>query len=476
MTVLFCFQTCMLAACIINSGSASVSSCEAAPHECLKSESDSLLHDVIDAGEVLLQVGMQFLGETPEATVNVSHDSAIAAEQNPRRTKTQMSMPGNAAHTKLEQDKSDLASKSKVLEPTLSAVQAQMQVEVASNSSDAVQLMVLGVVLFVALVAAFTGLMHLIKTPDSDQAGNKVAEEKAEVTPLKVYSSMVALVSVAVFKTQITALLFSSSNYPTAFSLMSCVVTCIMLMPVFAVFPSQWQVANFSIIFPDLLIVVAFTALDLGFANIALAELSTALYQIIAACNPAMTAFIETIYMRKVQHWAVYVTVLGLVLGAAFATMGSTGIDRYSTYGLIAALIQVTTSASKYVFAHGILKKHKGALSSLSLLFWLDFFMIPIFIPWTMLNGEFAALLVVETHSGAEWMNMIFTSGVGGVRALSQFIVLTYVSATSMSAANIFTQILNILISLPIQHTPLTQNLVIGILFTLTASDRKSVV
>merc|ERR1719454_1060362 len=97
--------------------------------------------------------------------------------------------------------------------------------------------------------------------------------------------------------------------------------------------------------------------------------------------------------------------------------------------------------------------------------------MIPIYIPWVSANGEFAALFIAETHSGSEWIQMIFTSGVGGIRALTQFIVLSYVTATSMSAVNIFTQILNILVSLPIQHTPLTQNLAIGISFTLVASS-----
>merc|ERR1719373_792316 len=96
--------------------------------------------------------------------------------------------------------------------------------------------------------------------------------------------------------------------------------------------------------------------------------------------------------------------------------------------------------------------------------------MIPVFVPWVLLNGEFALLFITSTHSYQEWINMILTAGVGGVRALTQFVVLQFVSATSMSAANIFTQILNILVSLPLQHTPLTQNLVTGIVFTICAS------
>ena len=48
-------------------------------------------------------------------------------------------------------------------------------------------------------------------------------------------------------KTQLTAYLFSSGPYPTAYSLWSCVVTCVLLLPFFFVpccfpqqFPQQW--------------------------------------------------------------------------------------------------------------------------------------------------------------------------------------------------------------------------------------------
>jgi len=285
----------------------------------------------------------------------------------------------------------------------------------------------------------------------------------------KVPLAMITLVSVAVFKTQITAQLFHEQNYPTAYSMLSCVVTCALLVPIFIVFRSQWQMVDWKMLWPDLLIVVAFTALDLGFSNIALAELSTALFQCIAACNPALTVVLESVVNGKMQHWVIYVVVLGLVVGAIFAQTGDNG-ERYSTYGIIAAIIQVTCSSSKYVFAHGILKKHKGGLSSLSLLFWLDLFMIPFYIVWTLINGELIGFFITDSHSLSEWFMMINTAGLGGIRALTQFVVLAFVSATSMSAANIFTQILNILISLPIQHTPLTTNLITGICFTITTS------
>ena len=64
--------------------------------------------------------------------------------------------------------------------------------------------------------------------------------------------------------------------------------------------------------------------------------------------------------------------------------------------------------------------------------------------------------------SGDFWL-MTGTAGLGGIRALTQYVVLLFVTATSMSTANIFTQILNIVISIPIQHTVVTAPLGAGI-------------
>lgn len=280
--------------------------------------------------------------------------------------------------------------------------------------------------------------------------------------------SVASLISIAVLKTQITAALFSSVHTPTAFSLLSCLVTCMMLMPIFFIWRKQWTVVTWSMLWPDLLVVVAFTSIDLAMSNIALSELSTALFQCIAATNPAMTALIEGVYYRTPQHWAVYVTLAGLVSGAVLANAGS---DRshVTTYGLIAALLQVVCSSSKYVFAHGILKKQKGKLGSLALLFWLDLLMVPIYVPWVIANGEWVLLFGVA-RTGGEWTNMLLTAALGGVRALTQFVLLMFVSATSMSTANIFTQVLNILISLPIQHTAVSGLMVLGICLTTASS------
>ena len=64
------------------------------------------------------------------------------------------------------------------------------------------------------------------------------------------------------------------------------------------------------------------------------------------------------------------------------------------------------------------------------------------------------------------------TAALGGVRALTQYVVLVFVSATSMSTANIFTQILNIGFSLVLQSDEITVTaaLITGIITVILAS------
>ena len=153
----------------------------------------------------------------------------------------------------------------------------------------------------------------------------------------KVAASLFALVSIAVLKTQLTAYLFSSGPYPTAYSLWSCVMTCVLLLP-FLVgpcimpkgltigernipFPQTWgyprldnkpmsalllnltsphlaalaasppllshtlHLSPLSLAVRNLALIVSFTALDLGFTNIALSQISTSIQQCIAATN-----------------------------------------------------------------------------------------------------------------------------------------------------------------------------------------------
>jgi hypothetical protein len=298
---------------------------------------------------------------------------------------------------------------------------------------------------------------------------------------LQVGSSIAALVSVAVLKTQLTAFLFRSSNFPTAYSFWSCLVTCVMLVPIFVLsplfnkstwsWPQQSMATNFALI-------VFFTAFDLGFTNIALANISTALQQCIASTNPFWTIVIETALYQRWQHALVYFAVIGLVSGAALASLGSDATGNPG--GVIAAVVAVLCSASKYVFTHKAFRTFKGEMGALALLFWVDLFMMPIYIVWVTANGELTGYFA-EVRSASDFWQMTGTAALGGVRALTQYVVLIFVSATSMSTANIFTQILNIIISIPLQNTPVSAELGAGIalvvffsgFYALTKSNRQ---
>ena len=64
--------------------------------------------------------------------------------------------------------------------------------------------------------------------------------------------------------------------------------------------------------------------------------------------------------------------------------------------------------------------------------------------------------------AGLFWA-MTFTAALGGARALAGFFVLSFVTATSTSTANILAQILNILVSIPLQHLVMPASMVVGV-------------
>ena len=285
---------------------------------------------------------------------------------------------------------------------------------------------------------------------------------------LQVVIAIAMLVSVGVLKTQLTAFLFHVGHQPpTAYSLYSCAVTCAMLAPVFIVRPQYWAVRRREMAL-NLSLIVVFTACDLGFTNIALSRLSTALQQCIASTNPFWTILIESVLHRKWQHVLIYCSVCGLVVGAVMASIGS--VARLSIFGLCSAVVAVLCSSSKYVFCHKAFRDFKGELGALALLFWVDLLMIPVYILWTALNGSLFTFFSPQNLNALTIVPLTGTAALGGVRALTQYFVLLVVSATSMSTANIFTQILNIVLSIPLQGTPITPFLGTGIGLVCTFS------
>ena len=283
----------------------------------------------------------------------------------------------------------------------------------------------------------------------------------------KIMFSIGLLISIAVLKTQLTAVLFAGSKFPTAYSFYSCIVTCVLLVPVFIIKPSQWGVpVREMFVGPhySLTLIVIFTSFDLGLTNVALSEISAALVSCIQATNPFWCIMIESLLSGKWQHGAVYLSVLCVVLGAALTSVSQ--IDKITALGLCSAIAAVFCSASKYVFAHAAFKEFKGVMGPLALLFWVDILMMPVYIVWVLINHEVSNLFAAHLSAG-KWLQFTFTAGLGGVRALTQYVVLTFVSATSMSTANIFTQILNICISMMWQHTHTSPELFIGIIITI---------
>jgi hypothetical protein len=91
--------------------------------------------------------------------------------------------------------------------------------------------------------------------------------------------------------------------------------------------------------------------------------------------------------------------------------------------------------------------------------------------PERLVSRVLRSLLFEDMFSTqAQFWQSTLTAALGGVRAVSQYFVLALVTATSMSTANMTTQVLNILISIPIQHTNVTPFLVIGICVTICSS------
>ena len=260
--------------------------------------------------------------------------------------------------------------------------------------------------------------------------------------------ALVSLVTIVVVKVQLTAWLFSMSKFPTVYSFYSAIVTDVMLIPMFLLFPKQWGVPTLDMFGPPKFVftlIIIFTTFDMAFTNIALANISVALQQCIAATNPFWTVMIESVLYGKFQHPIIYGTVSGLVVGAILVSVSD--INRVNVTGVLFACAAVLCSASKYAFTHHAFMQYKKKFTALSLLFWVDLFMIPIFVPWVWANGEI--IMVFEANMNAtEWFRFTGTAALGGVRALAQFFVLSYTTATTMSVANTFALVLNIVISL----------------------------
>jgi drug/metabolite transporter (DMT)-like permease len=303
-------------------------------------------------------------------------------------------------------------------------------------------------------------------TPEAEEAEKK-AQAKKEF--IGAFLSICLLVTVACSKTLLTKQLFASVSTPVAFSALSAIATVVCLVPVFLIFPKQWAgLKSDKEILIGFGVVCCFVATDMGCTNTAVLLLSVALQQCILATSPFWTVIIESIVKKKAQHPLIYLTISLLVAGAIFTNLGSQASET-NPVGIFMMMIAVLASSTKNVFIKKTLDATKKHYSSLAFLFWLDCFILIILVPWSFINGEVWILFGVSRPLG-EWVQLIATAAFGGARALSQFMVLAYASATTLSTASLTTQTLTILLSIPIFHTALNTFMVIGICITLSSS------
>jgi hypothetical protein len=291
-------------------------------------------------------------------------------------------------------------------------------------------------------------------------------------------AAVMLLIIVGVCKVQLTAYLFSLAKYPTAYSFYTCIVSTVLLVPVFILVPSTWGVPTKEMFLGPhyaLTLIVLFTTFDLGFTNIALANISAALQQCIAATAPFWTIMIESLLHRRCHHPILYGTVFGLVFGAVLASVAA--VRSLSVFGAIAAVIAVVCSASKFALTHAAFTQQNStketSIGPLALLFWVDLLMIPIYVPWVLINGELIDMLNDSSMNANEWWQFTGTAALGGVRALTQYLMLSLVTATSTATANIFTMVLNIMISMtwqPKELLAVSPELFVGIVIVICCS------
>jgi len=268
----------------------------------------------------------------------------------------------------------------------------------------------------------------------------------------------------------LTKSLLNDSSAPVAFSAMSCIVTCIMLVPLFLIKPSTWGVINWRANWKGFSLVTVLVTLDIALTNIAVSQLSVSIQQTLLALNPVATVIIESIYRKKLSHPVIYLTIMVLMVGPIITNLGVPA-DKVSMYGIFMQLLGVLNSATKYVFAHEVMRACKKDAGTFAFLFWLDAATLIILVPWALINGDVGRMFQ-EITTPLEVFQLLVTSLLGGMRFFSQLLVLKVTTATNLSCSNIAFQAINIYLSLLLFHDiSVTPTLIAGTLLTLATSS-----
>lgn len=277
------------------------------------------------------------------------------------------------------------------------------------------------------------------------------------------------LTFVAVSKTLLTKFVFTHVATPVAFSVLSCLATIIVMIPIFVVRPSY-----FGWIRRDMMVgfvgVSAAIAVDLACTNVAISELSVAMQQTIKATSPAATVMLEVAFTRKCHHPVIFMLIGLLCVGSVLVKYGSSAYDA-TVYGIVMMCVAVVSGAFKYVMAHTMIRSFRDDLGVLAFTFWVEVVVGFMLAPWAILNGEAEKLIFGDAASNAtDWALLWFTGAYGGVRIFSQFALLQHTSATTLALSNVTIQALTTILGIFLFNTPVTNFLVAGVSVTLVAT------
>tara|TARA_B110001452_G_scaffold261351_1_gene260058 strand:+ start:736 stop:1290 length:555 start_codon:yes stop_codon:yes gene_type:complete len=172
--------------------------------------------------------------------------------------------------------------------------------------------------------------------------------------------------------------------------------------------------------------------IDIACTNMAVSMLNLPLQQTIGAPAPAWTVLIESLYRRRLQYPLVYMVIAVLCAGPMLVALDPYQERRDAKHAdtkLIGCLLMLCSRlspppASTSSQSRSSRRRRRssarspfsfGSTSSSCASSW-----------WSLLNGELVALFHFPQNGGM-WVVLVLTATLGGVRALSQFVVLRLV-------------------------------------------------
>lgn len=273
------------------------------------------------------------------------------------------------------------------------------------------------------------------------------------------------LILVASGKTILTKASFANLNfdYPVVLSGLSCLVTDAGVAFLWMGRVSEYSHPKLSKMAGFCLIAV-FTAAGMAFQNLALNLLSVAVQQVFRATLPVWVITLEIVILRMRHSAWIYAAIVPLVLGPCICIQSAGA--AISVLGLVYMSLGVCFSALKVIYLYKMVKEIEHDMGMVSFLFWLDLLMVPILLPWAIINGELGMALTYEGGATA-WALLMLVSIMGGLRAYSINLVVKYASALTKTAADVFSQAVTIYFSMWFFNTPATLQMHAGVAVTI---------